>query len=315
MDFSYTSISTNGLNHRKSREYWADHVGDACHNVQISFQRDENFDAHVEYTDIGVGKLTHLRLNGGHETVRLPHHIAKEKQEVFSVAFVRGGVGGMNSIGKDLIWRSGHVYFGGITDPYRFFAGSHLEFSIIFFDMQYVKQIVPNPEDLFMKELQGSSGWGNALTSMMSEITPRTINRLALPATAVTDHLLGLLALSNKSACDDVSTCRRALLQRLRRDMRERLFDSSITPAAFSAEHGIAARTLHAAFAATGSSFMSELIGMRLDRAGALLDDSRFNGKTIAEIAAFVGFTNPDHFSTRFRKSFGMSPTAWRDRK
>ncbi|MBN9530925.1 MAG: AraC family transcriptional regulator [Alphaproteobacteria bacterium] len=32
------------------------------------------------------------------------------------------------------------------------------------------------------------------------------------------------------------------------------------------------------------------------------------------EIAALVGLANPDHFSTRFRKSFGLSPHGWRNR-
>jgi len=105
-----------------------------------------------------------------------------------------------------------------------------------------------------------------------------------------------------------------ALLERLRRDMRQRLFDASINPTFFSVEHGISARTLHAALAASGTSFMSELTGMGLDCACTLFNDKSFGSKTIEEIAALVGLANPDHFSTRFRKSFGLSPHGWRNR-
>jgi AraC-like DNA-binding protein len=43
-----------------------------------------------------------------------------------------------------------------------------------------------------------------------------------------------------------------------------------------------------------------------------MLEDIRFNACTIAEIAQMSGFSNADHFSVRFRKSFGVPPTAYR---
>jgi AraC-like DNA-binding protein len=314
MAIGHVRISTEGLKPDSAKKYWADHVGEACHNLEFNFQRDESFEATAEYTDLGVGKLTHFKMNGAHKTLRLPRHIARDKEDAFYIAYMRDGCGGISSIGKDLDWKKGCVYFGITSDPYKFHPGAQIDFSIIFLKMAYVRQTIAHPEGLFMSELRGSSGWRDALTSMMCEMTPRTVDQLALPASTVIDHLLGLLALAGKPACDDMSTSRRALLDRLRRDMRERLFDAPMTPAVFSAEHGIAVRTLHAAFAASGTSFMNELIGLRLDRARVLLDDRGFDGKTISEIATLVGFTNADHFSARFRKSFGMSPRLWRNR-
>jgi AraC-like DNA-binding protein len=65
-------------------------------------------------------------------------------------------------------------------------------------------------------------------------------------------------------------------------------------------------------FAAAGTTFSNELYGFRLQRAERLLQDRRFDGVGIAEIAWNCGFSEPSHFSRRFRKCFGVPPTAYR---
>lgn len=310
-----TRITTDGLTPSQAKEYWADHVGVACHSVQFDFQPGERFEGSVEYEKLGFGKLTHFRLNGGHETFRTPKDISKDKEESLYLALVRDGSGSISSRGRDVSWETGHVYCGGISDPYQFMADRYLEFSIIFFDMAYIRSAISCPEDIFLRELTTASGWGKALTAVMQEITPRTVNHLALPPSAVADHIVGLLALSAGPDPDPLRSNRRSFLERLRRELWEQLFDPTLSPTRFAAEQGISVRTLHATFAAAGSSFMKELIVMRLSRARSLLEDRRFDSKTIGEIASLVGFMDAAHFTARFRKAFGIPPMAWRLRK
>ena len=47
----------------------------------------------------------------------------------------------------------------------------------------------------------------------------------------------------------------------------------------------------------------------RLERAARLL---RETGLTISEVADACGFSNPFHFSRRFKQRFGQQPSAWR---
>ncbi|MDE1150773.1 MAG: helix-turn-helix domain-containing protein [Azospirillaceae bacterium] len=308
----YVRISTDGLSQEKAKEYWADNIADACQNMQCKFDKEEIFDGSVEYTKFGFGKITHFWIRGARGAIRSTHHISREKTEHFSISFLKDGIADMHSRDKSINLNKGRIHFGGSVYPFDLNTGNELEISIILFDMNYIRQYISHPEDLFLRELEVSSGWGHALSSMMQEITPRTVNHLALPPNAVAEHLAGLLALSTGPTEDHLSSSRRSLLNRLRMDMRDRLFDSSMAPNRFAAEHGISVRTLHATFAASGSSFMKDLLRMRLDRACTLLQDQRFTGRTIAEIAGLVGFVNADHFSSRFHKAFGVSPTVWR---
>ena len=51
------------------------------------------------------------------------------------------------------------------------------------------------------------------------------------------------------------------------------------------------------------------LIALRIEKARDLLEDT---SKTITEIGLTCGFSQPNHFSSAFRKHTGLSPRAWR---
>lgn len=311
---NFRKLTTKGLNQNKAKEYWADHVGSACYNVQINYKNDDLFEAEVDYKGFNFGTLTHFRLNGSHEVDRTPYYISRDSSESICIAMTLDGNAEVSCGGRDLTWKGGGIYCGGNSIPYHFVTDRELVFTAIYFDISYMKSIIPNPEILHLKEMPTATGWGGALASMMREITPRTIDHLALPPSAVADHVLGLLALSIGPEIDHLTSSQRSLRERLRQDMRDRLFDPSLNPTSFAAEHGISVRTLHAVFTVSGNSFMRELLGMRLARARSFLEDRRYDAKTVAEIALLVGFVNADHFTARFRKAFGMPPTEWRKR-
>lgn len=62
----------------------------------------------------------------------------------------------------------------------------------------------------------------------------------------------------------------------------------------------------------TGRSIASYIASMRIDRACALLDEDI---RSITEIAADLGFANTSGFSAAFRRSVGMSPRLYRQRR
>lgn len=54
------------------------------------------------------------------------------------------------------------------------------------------------------------------------------------------------------------------------------------------------------------------LIGLRIDRAKALLRDSEY---TVTQICQRVGFNSLSHFTTTFHRHTGLSPSAYRRRR
>lgn len=54
------------------------------------------------------------------------------------------------------------------------------------------------------------------------------------------------------------------------------------------------------------------LIGLRIDRAKALLRESEY---TVTQICHLVGFNSVSHFTTTFHRRTGLSPSAYRRRR
>ena len=184
----------------------------------------------------------------------------------------------------------------------------------IYIPEKTIKNWLPHPEDACGKLLSKKSDWGKALSATMQALTNQdNLDKMALSQGAVTDHICCLLALMlSDSTTPAISGYRASVFMRLLRTMRDNFCDPQFSIADLATRHSIREPTLYAIFAAAGTTFRTELIKLRLDQAKQLLGDRRFDGKAIAEIALQTGFVNAGHFATLFRKSFGVSPKAYR---
>ena len=150
------------------------------------------------------------------------------------------------------------------------------------------------------------------MASALSNVSPATVGASGLPPTVVAEQIVSLLALA--AAHDDApsTTHKRALLRRVRQTIRERCHEADLDPAMVAAALGLSRRYIHLVFASAGTTFSQELYTCRLNRAQRLLCDKRFDGLGIAEIAWNCGFSEPSHFTRRFRERFGSTPSAYR---
>ncbi|WP_145752705.1 helix-turn-helix domain-containing protein [Nitrospirillum amazonense] len=304
-------FSTEGMGQREAKEYWADHVGDACHGVRCDFRNVEHFSASTEYADFDFGKITQFWVSDI-QAQRLPFHISRDGLELLCVSLIKQGNGRISDNSNELFWRPGDVYCGPVSNPFQVEMKGPVEFVTLYFEKSWIRSIGSVPTGLFFKEISAMSGWGKAVSQMMLEISPKSIGDLALPAADIAENIAGLLALCAGPDTAPLRASGRSLLDRLRADMRDRLSSPSLSPIGFAAEHGISVRTLHSLFSAAGTSFMAELWTMRLEQSRSLLTNRRLDKKSISEIAAMVGFSNADHFTARFRKAHGVSPKKYR---
>lgn len=58
-----------------------------------------------------------------------------------------------------------------------------------------------------------------------------------------------------------------------------------------------------------GKSIFEHLTDLRMDHAGRLLRDEN---KAVIEVASILGYKNPNHFSTAFKRKYGIAPSAYR---
>lgn len=128
-------------------------------------------------------------------------------------------------------------------------------------------------------------------------------------ATHVHD-LVGLaLGTTRDGAARATGSVQAARLVAIKDDIRSNLDDPDLTIAAVAARHALSPRYIHKLFEAEGASFTEYVLGLRLQRAYAMLADPRFIGMSIGTIAFRVGFGDLSYFNRTFRRRFGATPT------
>jgi AraC family transcriptional regulator, positive regulator of tynA and feaB len=128
-------------------------------------------------------------------------------------------------------------------------------------------------------------------------------------ARAVSDHVLGLIALSLGGLRAPPRSAGRALLAQAAIDEVERsLADPGLAPASIAARLSISVRYLHALFADRGVSFGRWVLARRLERCRSDLEDRGRAHWTVAEIALHNGFADPSYLARAFRARYGVSP-------
>ena len=100
-----------------------------------------------------------------------------------------------------------------------------------------------------------------------------------------------------------------ALMERIMRSINEHIGDSEYNVENLTTDVGISRAQLHRRMKEmTGISTGEFIRNLRLEQAARLIKENKIN---ITQVAYSVGFNNQSHFSTVFRKHFGMTPSEY----
>jgi AraC-like DNA-binding protein len=152
-------------------------------------------------------------------------------------------------------------------------------------------------------------GWNGALCAVLGVLTPRSLRRLALPPSAVAENIGTLLALA---AGPDSQGPPVSVFDSIVAALSNCLHLPDLSPAMMAERLRISLRTLHYAFATQQTSFMKELLRMRLERSAELLGNPHLQGLTVLQVAERCGFSDASYFTRRFRAHFGLTPSEFR---
>lgn len=178
----------------------------------------------------------------------------------------------------------------------------------------WLRRWLPEPAAVTGRRIDGSGatgGFGGALSAFVRQLRPELALAPPAPAALVTDQLGALLALACAPVPRDEHTDR-SLRARVHQTVQARHAEPGLTAAAVASGLHVGERSLHRALAAGGVPFASLLAMVRCQAARRLLQDSRFDRLTVAEVGRRVGLLDASHFVRVFRRTVGSTPAAWR---
>ena len=118
---------------------------------------------------------------------------------------------------------------------------------------------------------------------------------------------------ADKVEAPDVKGNDELLMERIMKAINKNLSDSDFNVDMLTPEVGISRAQLHRKMKEmTGISTSEFLRNIRLEQAARLLREQKLN---VTQVAYTVGFSNLAHFSTIFRKHFGVAPSEYAERE
>jgi len=176
---------------------------------------------------------------------------------------------------------------------------------------EFVDQRVPRPEDLCARPSGTSSGISHlfAETMLAFQGDAQTMTDSEFSASVRLVSELGLLSISgSRDVMSSLRSVRSSNLARVKRVIRSRFDDPRLKLSSIAQECRLSLRYLHDLFQDDGRTAREYLTSERLQRARRMLECATDSAFTVTSVSMACGFSNSSHFSTAFRRAFGLSP-------
>ncbi|CCH88982.1 Transcriptional regulator, AraC family [Modestobacter italicus] len=266
---------------------------------------------------LGLGPDVQLLRSGGNplRIVRTAGHVRADAPEHLAIGLRRRGDGRVSTGGFESAMPIGQLNCVDMTRPYDLAhrtAHSHdvliLSNRAAGVSVDLVRAAAPVLQrspvyDLVRGHLSGLHRALTALDAGHRSLTGQ--------ATAVLVRALLTTAVQGRDGGDAMDD---ALGMRIMLYLDAHLTDRELTVARLAEAHAISLRHLYNVWERAGHELPPAqwIVDRRLRRARQRLADPSRPDAGVADVARACGFTDPSHFSRRFRQAFGVSPTEWR---
>jgi AraC-like DNA-binding protein len=261
-----------------------------------------------------LGRLSVLR-NAGRPVrlVRTSRHVRRDAPEVVSMIVQLRGRALHRQRGSLVEARSGELVMCDLSGAYESDTGLASLATYVSYDDLRV------PVDVGRRAMHrlGASPVYDLVRQHLAQLdrcAHATTEAGAAPALG--DATVELVRALLLSAADDPGrreALHTTLSARVEAFVREHLGDHRLSPELVANAHHISVRALHQLWSTRDTTLMEWVMRERLEGARRDLRHAHATGSalTTAAIARRWGFTDPAHFSRRFRAAYGMPPARW----
>lgn len=158
---------------------------------------------------------------------------------------------------------------------------------------------------------RGASGLASRLLRMLAGEPADLVSAAGHSLTASLLDLIGE-AQSDDGDAPLMRVSHDHILRRIRTIVLTHLLDPELSVARVAELAGISVRYLHQVFGTTGTTLHKWMEEERLERAWRALRSPQQRQRTVQQIALDCGFNDPGHFSRRFTKKYGQTPSRLR---
>lgn len=305
-------FSTDSLARAKRYTAWRDAICDVYVHVDVDAEDRTNYEGFIREAKFGSVALTDILLSNQHIS-RRRSHLAKLDKDCYYVQFIQTGNMNVVQAGAHLPTNAGIGALFCASEPYDLeclgkVRSLYLEMPREAFASRFARERVP---------LSATMGTGQGLGRIAVEFCSMLATQASVldaPSRArLGEELMDVLALAFDASHGpeplSEQVVQKARLRSVKAWIEDHLCDPELSLEAVANANGISLRYLHALFKLEGTTVSHWIWSRRLDRSYDMLLNSDRATLSLTDVAYHVGFNGSSHFSTMFRRKFGLRPS------
>lgn len=246
--------------------------------------------------------------------VHTQHHVARAEDQ-FLVCRPLSGSLHVEHNGREVSLLPGDMT---LLDPYLPYSGKFtLDSSLLVLRVprRSITARLGSTADIMARPIRATPGLGGLTSEFLSTLAGHA-DKLGSTADAVANQALDLFAATVAKSIRELqprlSNARMVVLTQLRGIIEHRLTEPDLTPQLVAEAAGVSVRYANAVLAEEDTSLAQLIQTRRLERCRRALGDPAQSQRPISDIAHRWGFADMTHFARRFRRAYGMVPSAYR---
>lgn len=308
MDEVFTTVN---IEQNKRYSAWQEAICDVYLKVDVSTRHPENYNGFIREARLGDVTITDTLLSQ-QQITRQNRHIARLDKDCYYIQFVQRGRIDVEQSGTSLASHSASAAVFCASEPYQLHCHGKVRAFYVEAPRSAFAERFANGRVPVVAAINAGTGLGRIATELCHSVGT---NAGALDVTArarIGEELLDVIALALECGPElnafGGRATQRARLASVKTWIEERLGDPSLSLEKAAKSNSISLRQLHYLFELEGATPADWIWQRRLQRCHDELASGQ-SGLSVTEIAFRNGFSSSSHFSTSFRRSFGVRPT------
>jgi AraC-like DNA-binding protein len=305
-------FSTEGIEPAKRYAAWQGAICDVYVHVDVASDKRSDYHGFIREARFGAVTMTDVLLSE-QRISRRERHIAKLDKDCYYVEFVQHGKVNILQSGQSLLSNAGVGAIFSASEAYDLecvgkVRSLYLEIPRKEFAERFRKDRIP-----VARTMATGRGLGRIAAEFCSMLALEGAPLEAPARDRLGAELMDVLALALEMGEEDGLTADRTVQQVRLRSVKawieEHLADLDLSLEKVAKNNGISLRHLHYLFRLTDMSVSEWIWDRRLQRCYDALTRREPPLPSVTDVAYRFGFSSSSHFSTAFRRKFGISPS------
>jgi AraC-like DNA-binding protein len=299
----------------KRFEAWRTGVCERYVIVDMVNRRESDYVGYIKSAAFGPVTLSDAQAPPEQHIIRRSTHVARAEKDCYYLGISVHGSQEVEQEGGRIVLGAGKAALFSASRPYELRNGEAARTLFLEFATDELRKRLDGTNLPTNAAIHTGFGIGKVAAAMCIAMATESETLSDDARAALGSQVLSVLSLAFQASEFDPSDTlfdadmRTLRLQQIKRYIDEHLSDQLLNPDRIARANNMSVRSLHYLFKSADMSVSDHIWAARLERCRRELELDAGLYRTITDIAMDAGFNSLSHFSSVFRKKFGMSPS------